>query len=133
MPPNTTATLYTSCIENGAMAEVAYNFSRFDPAPRRDVHLHEIRVGTKKTARISRTALKGIGLDTPILETNIVATQRIGAAAAFLEYDSILVPSLRWDTDNLVIFADIHGFDLELKVAHTKDVDWMEWRDAHSQ
>lgn len=132
MLPNTTAALYTSCIENGAMAEVAYNFSRFDPPPRGDVHLHEIRVSTKKTVRISLTALKGIGLDTPILETNIVATQRIGAAAAFLEYDSILVPSLRWDTNNLVIFADIHGFDLELKVARTKNVDWMEWRDAHS-
>jgi len=114
------------------MAEIAYNFSRFNPLPRSDVHLHELRVGTKKTARISRVSLKGIGLDTPMLEASIVATQRIGAAAAFLEYDSILVPSLRWDTDNLVIFADIHGFDLELKVAHTKNVDWIEWRDAHS-
>jgi len=132
MLPNATAALYTSCIENGAMAEVVYNFSRFDPPPGSDVHLHEIRVGTKKTARIPRTVLKEIGLDTPILEANIVATQRIGAAAAFLEYDSILVPSLRWDTDNLVIFADIHGFDLELKLARTTNVDWTEWRDAHS-
>lgn len=133
MLPNTTAALYTSCVEDGAMAEVAYNFSRFDPPPGRDVRLHEIRVGTKKTARISRAALKGIGLDIPILEANTIATQRIGAAAAFLEYDSILVPSLRWDCDNLVIFADIHGFDLELKLTHTKDADWIEWRDAHSQ
>ena len=74
-----------------------------------------------------------MGLEVPTLEANIVATQRIGAAAAFLEYDSILVPSLRWDTDNLIIFADIHGFDLELKVEHTKDVNWKEWVDAHPQ
>lgn len=133
MLPNTTAVLYTSCSENGAMAEVAYNFSRFDPPPGGNVHLHEISVATKKTALISPNALKGIGLDMAILETKIHSTQRIGAAAAFLEYDSILVPSLRWDTNNLVIFADIHGFDLELKLTRTKAVDWREWSDGHQQ
>lgn len=115
------------------MAEIVYNYSRFDPPPKSNVHRHEIRVTTKKTVRISRAALKEFGLDASALEANIVATQRIGAAAAFLEYDSILVPCLRWDTDNLVIFADIHGFDLELRIAGTAEVDWMEWRAAHSR
>lgn len=130
MLANTTAVLYTSCIEDGAMAEVAYNYSRVDPSPVGDVHLHEIRVSTKKTARIPAAALKEIGLDMATLELNLAATQRIGAAAAFLEYDGILVPSFRWKTDNLVIFSDIHGFDSELNLVRTKDVNWKEWRDG---
>src|SRR5258706_4681457 len=132
MIPNTTAVLYTSCMEDGAMAEIAHNFSRFDPTPPSDIHIHEIQVATKKTARLSRGALSGIGLTSPALETSLAQTQRIGAAAAFLQYDGIIVPCLRWNTDKLILFADAYGFDSDLAVATTRGADWVEWRRTHS-
>jgi hypothetical protein len=61
---------------------------------------------------------------------NYTETQRIGAAVAFLECDGLIVPSARWDCENLVIFAD-HSFETDIRVLHSKEVDWQQWANGH--
>lgn len=133
MLPNQTAVLYTSLLEDGAIAEIAYHYARFTPPPQPIVVLHEIQVGTRKTARITRDDLEALDIDAVQLSGDDPRpTQRVGAAAAFLGFDGILVPSLRWETENLVIFADNHGFDTELTVLESRELDWTHWARAHT-
>ena len=54
-------------------------------------------------------------------------TQEIGAAVAFLDHDGLIVPSARWDCENLVIFTDNHHPSAELTVRRSEEVDWQAW------
>ncbi len=55
------------------------------------------------------------------------ATQAPAAAAHFLSFDGLIVPSARHRSSNLVVFMDRPaGASLELKESH--DVDWDDWR-----
>jgi len=55
-------------------------------------------------------------------------TQAITAAAHFLAFDGLLVPSARFPCTNLVLFLDRvieHG---RLDVRQSEPVDWAAWR-----
>jgi hypothetical protein len=54
------------------------------------------------------------------------ATQAIAAAANFLEFDAMLVPSARFNTTNLVVFRDRIQTPPEL--SSSEEVDWAKWR-----
>ncbi len=60
-------------------------------------------------------------------ERDYSATQKIGAALNFLEFDGLISPSARWNCENLTIFADNHGFDSRLEIISSEDVDWQAW------
>ena len=53
--------------------------------------------------------------------------QEIGEAVGFLECDGLMVPSARWDCENLVLFTEHHGIEEELSVEESKEVDWLSW------
>ncbi len=58
------------------------------------------------------------------------ATQAIAAAAYFLEFDSLIVPSARFDCANLVIFTErVTG----LISKGSQPVDWERWRRQHGR
>jgi membrane protease subunit (stomatin/prohibitin family) len=57
-------------------------------------------------------------------------TQEIGAAAAFLGFDGLIVPSARWECQNIVLF--INAIDLEeIRTVSSEPVDWADWRQAN--
>jgi hypothetical protein len=56
------------------------------------------------------------------------ATQAIAAAAHFLEFDGMLVPSARFACSNLVLFTDRVSHTGHLQLVSSEDVDWPEWR-----
>ena len=59
-------------------------------------------------------------------------THEIGAAAHFLEFDSLLAPSPRWPCLNLVLFLD--RLDPEaLAVEKSREVNWPAWRERHKR
>jgi hypothetical protein len=58
-------------------------------------------------------------------------TQEIAAAAAFLGFDGLIVPSARWDCQNIVLFLD--AIDLEeVRPISVQPIDWKKWREENA-
>jgi hypothetical protein len=90
-----------------------------------DVHL--IEVETVRTLRFADLeSLAPLGVEIARYHTfEYQATQAIAAAAYFLEFDSLIVPSARFHCPNLVIFTErVTGLVLKKSQA----VDWDSWR-----
>jgi hypothetical protein len=58
------------------------------------------------------------------------ATQAITAAAHFLEFDSLIVPSARFPCANLVIFTERAT---GLVLSSSQEVDWDSWRQRQAR
>lgn len=122
--------LYTSVEPAGAMAEVGYRLSLEPVWPSKIEHqLHELRVKVERGLKLESLAqLEKLGVDVARFESfDYVATQAIAAAAHFLQFDALIVPSARFNVKNIVLFLDrIH---ITPELVRTEDVDWARWRD----
>lgn len=121
--------LCTSLERAGAMAEIGYRLSLEPVWPSRLRHeLHRIGVRTQRTLRFADVAaLVPLGVGAASWEGfDYAAPQAIAAAAHFLEFDGMLVPSARAACTNLVVFLDHAGEALEL--IGSEAVDWEVWR-----
>jgi RES domain-containing protein len=133
-PPNQMAVLYTSLEADGAMAEASFHLSKFTPRPSKPVALHTIDATAEHTLRLIRADLETLGVEASRYEEpNYRRTQEIGAAVAFLGNDGLIVPSARWDCDNLVLFNDNCTLVTRLDVVGTESRDWQEWCRAHGR
>ncbi len=131
MVPKRTAVLYTSTTEDGAMAEIAFHLGQLSPPPRKLVKLHKLEVTTRKAARIQRKDFSLLGISEEQFGSRIYQkTQEIGAAAAYLGFDGLFVPSARTKDEHLILFADNHGFDTKLTVISSQEMDWTAWVEA---
>lgn len=109
--------LYTALEADTAIAEIRYHLSRQPVFPSRlRFILYALQVSTQRTLKLLNLEdLKVFGV--PInsystmdyaqaKETVYPSTQAVGAAAAFLEFDGLLVPSARREgSTNLVLFS----------------------------
>jgi RES domain-containing protein len=123
--------LYTSLQREGALAEVGYRLSLEPVWPSRIRHeIHRIKVRTGKTLHLADlTALQPLGVDTTNYQGfDYEVTQAITAAAHFLTFDGLLVPSARAPCNNLVIFLDRIAEIGRLEVCESRPVDWAAWR-----
>ena len=125
--------LYTSLERDGALAEIGYRLSLEPVWPSRIEHeLHLIEVETERTLRFAELqSLAPLGVAVEryhIFEYQ--TTQAIAAAAYFLEFDSLIVPSARFPCANLVIFGErVTG----LVLRNSQPVDWDSWRQQHAR
>jgi RES domain-containing protein len=129
-PDGTVEVLYTSLERDGALAEIGFRLSLEPVWPSRIQHeLHEIAARTARTLHLADIpSLATYGVDVSRYESfEYGATQALAAAAHFLEFDGLLVPSARYPSSNLVIFMDrdVAG---SLEVKQTQPVDWSAWR-----
>jgi RES domain-containing protein len=123
--------LYASLEKQGALAEIGYRMSLEPVWPSRLEHeIHAIETRTERTLRIATlTDLEPLGVDIARYESfDYQETQAIAAAAHFLEFDGLLVPSARAPCSNLVVFLDRITPDARLEVVKTDPVDWTDWR-----
>jgi hypothetical protein len=92
--------------------------------------LHTIRVATKRTLRFADVAsLRPLGVDATRYESfDYTTTQAIAAAAHFLEFDGLIVPSARAPVANLVLFLDQIVDDAQLVLSRSASVNWHIWR-----
>jgi RES domain-containing protein len=122
--------LYTSFEADGALAEVGYRLSLEPVWPSKIEHqLHRLGVKTERALRLdSLPQLERLGVDIKRFESfEYATTQAIAAAAHFLEFDAMIVPSARFNTTNLVVFLDRIRTAPDL--LSTEDVDWAKWRE----
>jgi RES domain-containing protein len=123
--------LYTSMERDGALDEVGFRLTLEPVWPSLIRHeIHRIAVRTERTLHVpDLVALQSLGVETTNYQSfDYEATQAVTAAAHFLMFDGLLVPSARAPCSNLVIFLDRvteHGI---LEVRESKPVDWTAWQ-----
>jgi hypothetical protein len=127
--------LYGAAHRDGAIAEIHFQLSRGQSVfPSRMRHgVFELAVRAHRTLVLADMAqLKRLGVDDKrYRELLYTRTQEIGAAAAFLGFDGLIVPSARWDCQNIVLFLDAIDPE-EIRTISSEPVDWTAWRQAHS-
>jgi RES domain-containing protein len=122
--------LYTSLAREGALAEIGYRLSLEPVWPSRIHHeIHQITaLSERNLAFASIASLAPLGVDVSKYESfDYTATQALAAAAHFLEFDGLLVPSARHNSMNLVLFMD-RGVSGSFEVTSSEPVDWAAWR-----
>jgi hypothetical protein len=95
------------------------------------VRLYQLRIETRRTLRLDLEILGSLGVEAARYSAmDYARTREIGAAAHFLEFDSLLAPSPRWPCLNLVLFLDRLDPD-SLAVEEVREVNWPAWREQH--
>ena len=129
--PGELEVLYASEARDGALAEVGFRLSLEPVWPSRIQHqIHALAVKTDRLLRlVDMRELEKLGVDVARYETfDYGATQAIAAAAHFLEFDGMLVPSVRFGCNNLALFTDRVSDGGRLQVVSSENVDWVEWQ-----
>ena len=129
--PGELEVLYTSEQRDGALAEVGFRLSLEPVWPSLIQHqIHVLAVRAERTLRLlDMRELAHLGVDISRYESfEYGATQAIAAAAHFLEFDGMLVPSARFACSNLVLFTDRVSHTGHLQLVSSEDVDWPDWR-----
>jgi RES domain-containing protein len=131
-PRGSVPVLYTSLEKAGALAEISYHWLLLDPLPTKPVAVHRIKATAEQSLRLVEVDLQRLGVETDRLgEIPYKPSQDIGAAVAFLGYDGLIVPSARWRTENLVIFAENHSLAAALDLIASEDINWQDWARAN--
>ena len=121
-PPDLEA-LYVSLDRATAIAEADHLIAAQPLRPRATRTVHRLRISLGAVVDLTDPArLSSLGVDGSALASDdFVACQAVGAAAAFLRLDGIIVPSARSPGHNIVIlftgsesFAEVEVLDSEL-------------------
>ena len=126
--------LHTSLEADGAIAETYFHLSRAPVFSSAHLKLHRLHVEARLTLLFRDVkALAPFGVDAATLK-NITyeRTQALGAAAHFLEFDGLIVPSARWPCLNLILFLDRLDVGTALRVEQTLDINWPAWKERHT-
>lgn len=122
--------LYTAFDREGALEKIHFHLSRQPvfPSKHRSV-LHQISVRTRKTLQLADMAsLAALGIAPDGYSSlDYGRSQEVADAAYFLGFDGLLIPSARWNCQNLVLFTDRLEVG-DLKVLESQPVDWAAWR-----
>ena len=122
--------LYTSLEAKGAIAEIDFVLSSLPVRPSKvRFVLHEIAVSANKVLQlVDINLLSDLGVDmSSFARIDYQRTQEIGDAAYFLDFKGLIVPSARWQCNNLVLFTDRLTPD-DLVLRKPLPVDFEEWR-----
>lgn len=123
--------LYTSLERDGALTEIGYRLSLEPVWPSKVQHqVHRIGARTERSLRFRDVAaLAPFGVDAARYPSfDYGPTQALAAAARFLGFDSLIVPSARSSALHLVVFLDAILDDGALTVLESEDIDWDGWR-----
>jgi hypothetical protein len=119
--------LYTSLERDGALTEIGYRLSLEPVWPSQVQHqVHRIGARMERSLRFPDVAsLAPLGVEPSRYSSfDYGPTQAIAAAAQFLGFESLTVPSARSPALHLVVFLDAILDGRALTVLETEDVDW---------
>jgi RES domain-containing protein len=124
-PADSIEGLYTSTSYDVAVAEVHYHLLQQPVYSSAHKLLWEI---TAQLDRVLNLNTPKILSDMKVSSDDPASSQKIGAATHFLEYQAIIIPSLRWHCTNLLIFPEYLDFGEDLTVAETPhEINWPAW------
>lgn len=133
-PPNQFEALYTSLQADGALAEAYHHLSRAPVFSSSSMKINQISVKLDSVLVLNAKLLNQLGITDPLASRiDVGLTQPISEAAYLLDYQGLLVPSARYDCNNLVVFIDRIIPEKQLKVSRTEDVNWPAWRERNSK
>lgn len=120
-PPGVQA-IYTSVQPDVARAEALHRASLQPARPSKSHHLHELRLRLSSVRDLTAEGvLENLGLTRAALASlDMTMTQGVGGAAEWLQHDGLLVPSVRADGSNLVVFAAKLGADSDLVIVRSE-------------
>jgi RES domain-containing protein len=121
--------LYTSLERDGALAEVGYRLSLEPVWPSRIEHqIHTLRIKVERALRFENLKqLERLGVDIIRFESfEYSVTQAISAAAHFLQFDALIVPSARYNVANVVLYLD--RVQTPPEMIRSEEVSWAAWR-----
>ena len=126
--------LYTSLVRDGALAEIHALLSMQPVFPSKPVwRVHELRARTSRTLHLAdMSALERLSIEPgSYRDRRYERTQSVADAAFFLDFDGLLVPSARWECQNLVLFTErLQPEDIEAVRQDGTAIDWADWRRA---
>ncbi len=129
-PDNGFETLYTSLEKSGALAEAYYHLSKAPVFSSSNMRINTLHASLEKVLPLSEGNLQRLGLEEPrASKISYERSQAIGAAAYLLDYEALIVPSARWNCNNLVLFLDKFDVDERLRLVASSDVNWPAWRE----
>lgn len=134
-PPGASEVLYTSLEADGSLAEVYYHVSQAPVFSSAHVFLNRLSVKVERILRLTDdTVLGALGIEDPLANRlDQSQSQAIGAAAHFLEFQGLLVPSARWHCSNLVLFLDRLDLNDAVFFEDRKEVNWPAWKEQRSR
>lgn len=126
--------LYCSLDANGAIAEVYHHLSRAPVFSTAEKLLYALDVRTRRTLVIdSEHLLAKLGVDSSdLLVGDVHTTRNITHAAFLLDFDSMLVPSVRWNCMNLILFDECLN-EGRVKVGDFNAINWPAWRETYAK
>lgn len=127
--------LYTSLAMDGAIAEVYALLSKAPVLSSADKLIYRLEVKTQNTIILENPdAIEELGVRVrDNSDENLHHFQSIGEAAFRLDYDSLLVPSLRWECSNLVLFPElIDPSDIRVS-GDAMEINWPAWAESNME
>lgn len=122
--------LYTSLEVNGALAEVYYHLSLAPVMSSSHMLLNHMKVTLPNVLVLDIAQLVALGIEDPLASRlDYSRSQAIGEAAYMMDYLGMIVPSARWDCNNLVLFVDRIDLNEHVTTLDASDVDWPAWKE----
>ena len=132
--PNGSETLYTSLEADVSLAELYYQLSIAPVFSSRIVQLFEIRASDLKVLDLGDVEqIRKLGINDPMAtgSQDLEQTRALGAVADFLENQGIIVPSVRAEGLNLVLFPGRLDLNKSLVIQKVSDINWSAWREKN--
>lgn len=132
-PKNNLEALYTSLDKNVSLAELYYHLSKAPVFSSKLVVINELLVDSVDVLNLTNSnTLERLGVsDATSNDVDYSITQAIGAAANFLEYQGILVPSARKEGINLMLFPERLDLESSIKIINEEDINWPAWKEQN--
>ncbi|MEE9302243.1 MAG: RES family NAD+ phosphorylase [Thiotrichaceae bacterium] len=125
-PDNEFEVLYTSLKKNVSLAELYHHLSTAPVFSSRVVVISQLRVESARVLNINAEKLMSLGV-TKTSAADYQRSQAIGAAANFLGYQGVLVPSVRRDGVNLVFFTERLDVNVLAIAKDAEEINWPAW------
>ena len=94
------------------------------------IRIRRLQVSLEKVLKLSMDQLTVLGIDKPLasrIETE--KSRNIGEAAHMMDYQGLIVPSARWDCNNLMIFMDRIDLNTHIELIDDSEVNWPAWKE----
>ncbi len=98
-----------------------------------EVLLYRLKINLDRILRLTDTSLLNkLGIEDPLASRlDLEKSQAISSAARFLEFQGLLVPSARWDCQNLVLFPNRLDLNVAIAVKENQVINWPAWKEQH--